>query len=244
MTRRWRHLQIGLATVAAVLGPAAFASASTLGGMSTSGVSALEVTRRATVPRIRVADAFTTPTFLSGRLPQDRAYLGGTWSVTAGSWSISAAGAAVPQPGVVNTAIYDVGATDIVTSVSLTRKALTSAGIVVRSNPAGSTYLLAEFRNVAGGSVTLHAIVDGVSTPLASASNAGTLSVVPISVEAWGNLIVVRYDSVPVLSYTLIGDWDQKFNSSTSPSTWTGLSVSNGVGESFDNFRSATWPAS
>lgn len=236
-----RRLHIGAAAVAvAVLSTTAIASASTLGGVTVTDVFAQSTPAAATVPRMRVADSFTSGTFESGRVPQDRSYLSRTWTVTAGSWSISAAGTAKPQVSSVSIAVYDVGTANIVSSVTLARQATTSAGIIVRSDSSGTTYLFAEFRNTAGGSVTLQAINAGVSTTLASASNIGSLSVVPIAVEAWGNSIIVRYNSLSVLDHTLVGSDASTFGALTS----TGLRVSNGANESFDNFYSATWPAS
>ena len=236
-----RRLHIGAAAVAvAVLSTTAIASASTLGGVTVTDVFAQSTPAAATVPRMRVADSFTSGTFASGRVPQDRSYLSRTWTVTAGSWSITAAGTAQPQTGGIGIAVYDVGTANIVSSAILTPQNASRAGLIVRSNAAATNYLLAEFRNVAGGSVLLRAIVAGVSTTLASASNIGSLSVVPIAVEAWGNSIIVRYNSLSVLDHTLVGSDASTFANLTS----TGLWFSSGTSAGFDNFYSATWPAS
>lgn len=237
-----RRLHIGVAAAAvAVLSTTAIASASTLGGVTVTDVFAQNVATAATVPRMRVADAFTSGDFvLSTRSPQDRSYLGRKWTVTTGGWSITATGTAQPQVSSVSVAVYDVGSADIVTSVTLTRENASRAGLIVRSNPDATNYLLAEFRNVAGGSVLLRAIVAGAATTLASATSTGALGTVSIRVEASGNQITVRSGSTVLLSHTLVGSDASTFAGLTS----TGIWFSSGTSARFDNFYSATWPAS
>ena len=215
------------------------ASASTLGGVSSKSLFARNVVAPAVVPRMRVADSFTSGTFVSGRVPESRQYLTSTWTVVAGNWSI-VSGTAVPQNGGVRHAIYDCGTANLVVGVTLTRQANSRAGLVFRSNSSGTTYLLAEFRNTAGGSVTLQTVVAGTATTVASASNIGTLSVVPLRIEASGAQVTVRYNSTSVISYTLTATEQTTFGALTAAGIW----VTNANSETFDDFYAASWPAS
>jgi hypothetical protein len=222
-----------------VIGTMGSAAASTLGPVSAVSLFARNVLSPAVVPRMLMADAFLSGNFSTGRVPESRQYASNTWAVTSGSWSISS-GSAQPPPGGTCAAIYDSGNANVLVAVTLTRQASSDAGLIVRSNASGTTYLLAEFGNTGSGSATLSRVVSGTSTTLARASKVGTLGVVPLSVEATGSKVVVRYNGTAVITYTLTAAETSTFGALTS----TGIWVTRGAGESFDDFYVATWPPS
>lgn len=213
------------------------ASASTLGAVQAASIFARTVSTAAVTPRMLMADAFTSGTFTTGRLPQQRPYLGRTWTVVAGNWSI-VAGSAQPQPNGNRIAVYDAGSADVLVAATVTRQASSNVGLIVRSDATASTYLLARIRNTAGGTVSLEAITAGASTTLATASNIGSLSVVPLRVEVSGASVIIRYNNTAVVNYVLTASQQVTFGSLTT----TGIWVSNGTAETFDDFYVATWP--
>jgi hypothetical protein len=185
-----------------------------------------------------MADSFTSGTFVSGRVPQDRQYLTNTWNVPSGNWSITS-GTAVPQNGSTRIAIYDAGNADAVTEAVLQRVSAFDAGLIVRSNETATTYLLAEFRNTAGGTLTLRKVIAGVSTALATANNLGSLTAIPMRVEAVGASISVYYNNTLALARTLSPAEQTTFAVLTASGIW----VNNSSSESFDDFYVASWPA-
>lgn len=234
-----RHLYpVVAASIVLVTASGITASASTLGGVSSKSLFARNVVAPAVVPRMRVADSFTSGTFVSGRVPQSVRYSSSTWTVVAGNWSI-AAGVAVPQANGTRIAIYGVDTANVLAAVTLNRQTGFDAGLIVRSNPAGTTYLLAEFKNGAGGSVNLRKIVTGTATTIASATNLGNLNVIPLRVETSGAQVTVRYNSASVISYTLTAAEQTIFGGLTSVGIW----VNNATSETFDDFYVASWPA-
>jgi len=241
-SRDGRHrLRVVAAAVVAVLaltGGLASASESSLGAITARGMFSRIIISAPVVPRMRMADSFTSGTFVSGRVPQDRQYLTNTWNVPSGNWSITA-GAAAPQTGGTRVAIYDAGSPNVLAAVTLNRQASTDAGLIVRSNSAATTYLLVELVNTAGGSAKLSKVIAGTSTTLASATKVGALSIVPIAVRLAGASVSFLYNGVVVISYTLTAGELTTFGTQTSMGIW----VSNGTSESFDDFYVASWPA-
>lgn len=225
--------------------PVQHAGAAVLGDVQSAELFAHNIVTSPVIPRMLMADSFASGTLATGRVPEFRQYLSNTWEVPIGNWSISV-GRARPQPGGVQLAIYDTARSNVLVSTTLIRQGISNAGLVVRSNPSGTTYLLARFRNTSGGSAFLDAVVNGVSTNLASASNVGALATATVSVEVSQpgvgdpTSVVIRYNGTVVLSHALSAGNQTTFGSLTRSGMW----VSNSTAEFFDDFFIATWPPS
>jgi|GEM_PF-2150633 len=211
-----RVVVLGVALAAGAVGviPAVTlpASAATLGGMSSAGLSSHDSASSPSTPVVLSCDDFArsapTGSALVSRPVQLPAACGaGTWSVHLGTWSISSGKLAASTTNA-TASVPTLSASGITGTVEMAAEAVIEglnggsreAGVAIDHSGASRVYLSATVTN--GSTVTLRLVNGSTLTTLASASVVATASTT-VRLARVGTAVTVAVNGTTVVNHTL-----------------------------------------
>lgn len=233
-----RRLLVMVALIALLGAEPGTASAGSLGGVVSDRLSADSLPVPAAPPALLLADNFTTAGAVDGRLPEHVFLAGAAWVQARGKWAVRN-GFLDPPMAPNSTIVYPAGAANVVVEVAATITSAFDFGVVLWSDPAATTYLVA---HIAGANaavtnvVSLDVVVGNSTTTLATATVASVLPSFVLSVTAVGNAITVRQNGVTLLSRLVSPQVMQTFAGLTGVGLW----VSSSGNEILDDVRAFT----
>ena len=233
-----RRLLAAFALVALLGAEPGTASAGSLGGVVSDRLSADSLPVPAAPPVLLLADNFTTAGAVDGRLPEHVNLAGTPWVQARGKWAVRN-GYLDPPMAPQSMVTHPAGTANVTVEVAATITSAFDFGVVLWSDPAGTTYLVAHIAGAnaaATNAVSLDAVAGNSTTTLATATVASALPSFVLSVTAVGNPITVRRNGVTLLSPLLSPLTMQTFAGLTSVGLW----VSSSGNEILDDVRAFT----
>ncbi len=223
-----------LAACAAVVmlsGALRVASATSLGGVVSAQLFAVNLTVSPSFATVVMADDFTSVGPLSGRTPQSVGT--GVWIQIGGNWAT--AGGAVNPPNSANALVlYNAESANVEVQDSLTIRGKSRTGLVVRSSSTGSTFLNAFVTEL--GVVAIEKVVSGSRTTLVSTTVVLPATAFRFGFRVSGQVATVTLNGAAVCTYTLTTAEQIAFGAQT----YIGLSAANSGNEIHDDFAVVT----
>lgn len=233
-----RRLLVALSLVALLGAEPGVAAAGSLGGVASARLAADSVRAPATPPQLLLADNFTTAGGLDARVPEHVYLNGATWTQARGKWAVRNGYLDPPMsPGSV--VVYPAGVANVAVEVVATITSAFDFGVVLWSDPTGSTYLVAHIGGANAAptnTVSLEAVVGNSTTVLGTVTVASVLPTFVFSATAVGNVVTVRRNGVVLMTPPV----PQGLMSTFSGLTGVGLWVSSSGNEILDDVRAFT----